>query len=305
MSVKKDKLKSTYFSVKISKNYNQSILDRIYRDFPDTFVKMYEAPSKFLYKNTKHVYPYEVYKDYPTSMYLDGNNYPWTVWGIKKLPDNCMHFLPRSKNYNIFWDKNKNSLVKFFGWWSIYVDGLLEDPPMFYVNVLEDCEISAFLAYTRLFLWSSLHDKLKIKSIDGYEGVVYNTSGISSEYIKDFFGKNAVQLDPKKYVKNMTIRHLDNNFFEFGPNKRDMEFSKRWDARWGKFVEQIKGHDYEINIYCHNELVMKIPTGKKPLRVNIDYDDSRSALGLCQFTLWFFFGITEWQDNKQYFTIGD
>ena len=305
MGAKKDKLKNTHFSYLKTKNYDQTVVDRIYQDFPDTFVREYNNQSKFLYQDTKHLYPYEIYSDHPLSRYVDGKNHSWTVWGIQKLPDNCMYFLPRQKNHNIFWDRTKNCLIKMWCWWSLYIENLLEAPFIFHVNVLEDCEISAFISYTRLVLLNSLKDKPKIKTVDGYEGILYNTSGITSEYITNFFGKNAVQLDPKKYVKNMTIRYLQQDTFEFGPNSRDMEWTKRWDTRWSKFIDQIKGHDYEINIYCHNELVMRIPTGKKPLRVNIDYNDSRSALGLCQFSLWFFFGVTEWQDDKQYFSIGE
>lgn len=304
-SVKKNKLKSTHFSAELNIDYDQSIVDRVYRDFPDTFVKQYENQFKFLYSDTKHQWPYEIYSQHPMSKYVDGKSYPWTVWGIKKLPDNCTHFLPRPKNHNIFWDKKKNCLVKFFAWWSLYVENILEAPFIFNVNVLEDCEISAFLSSTRLTFWNSLYNKPKLKPIDGYEGILYNTTGITSDYVKNFLGKNVVQLDPKKYTKYMDIRYLGQNTFEFGPNQRDMEWTKRWDTRWSKFVNEIKNHDYEINIYCHDELMMKIPTGKKPLKINIDYDDSRSSLGLCQFTLWFFFGVTRWQDDKQYFSIGD
>lgn len=318
MSAKKNRLKNKYTAFWVQQEIDRNFEEKFYERFPDTYTASYE-PDTVKHKQNKifslddmYTYPYHVYEPYKVlqNKYFSSVDFANQIrfWGVKKLPAQSSALLPRNKDINMFAAGKRQQTVPFirlFSWYNLYKEHVYDNAFLMNTNVTQSYEVSTNASTTRMTLHSVLKNKIPITTVNGYEAIIFDFKSVHKDFFVDFFGEgNVEQLNVNDYWG----KHIDFFVKQDGSAivkkvSNDREWTRRWESRYEEVFSIIENHEYEINIYQFDKLVFRMPTGKKPLRIDINYFDYRSHQGFCQFLLWYFFGETEWQDGKQYFEL--
>lgn len=322
LSLKKNKIKNKTVQNWLQREVDVYMHDQFMQRYPDTYSASYEDEQDFniIHKQNRtyllddlYSYPYDFYKQYKVlqDKYFNyGGNFQQDIrfWGVKKLPGNTSPFLVRGKGSNLFaaGDRRYTSpYIKLFGWYNLYKDQQYDNPFLLNTNIFESYEVSTIQSTTRMVLHSVLKEKVPIKKVNGYEAILCDFKGVHPQFPVDLFGKENIEIvEVGSYLgKHIDFIHMPNNKSILKRLNDDRSWHMNWRPRYEEVFNFLEGHYHQINVYQKGKLVFRIPAGKKPLRVNIDYFDYRSWQGFCQFVLWFFFNVTEWQDDKQYFSV--
>jgi len=315
LSVKKNAIKNKTAKYWLQDTADIHMHESFLQRYPDTYAAPYTDEHDVNILDNMYSYPYDFYEKYKVLQDRYFNNdaifqQEARFWGIKKLPGNTSPFLPRGYGSNLFaGNKGQPKIkpyVKLFVWYNLYKDYQQNNPVILGTNIFNSYEISGVQANSRLTIHSVLKEKLPITKLNGYEAILCDFKGVHPQFPIDVFGEDNIDiLDVGSYLG----KHID--FVNRPTHKKctlkrvtdDRSWWSVWQSRYEEVFNFLEGHYHQINVYQKGKLVFSIPAGKVPLRVNIDYFDYRSFQGFCQFCLWFFFNVREWQDDKQYFSV--
>ena len=225
------------------------------------------------------------------------------IYGIKNIPINDYSLYPRTKNYNVFDNFKVNKFfTKLTGWHAMYLDGAIENPLVYTpVHDGDNFKIQCTCGHSRLELKYAAGDIINFSERLEYPAYYYDFGNTDFNKLESILGKDNLKevknVEPKYEFNNNTLRLVP-------PFQSDEDWINGYKLHQKRFWHDIENNEYEPHFYRNGELQFHIKLNKKSLRINLDHEGVLSKIGLCQATLWFFFGIDTWPDDKKYFSVG-
>jgi hypothetical protein len=233
------------------------------------------------------------------------------IYGIKNIPIDDHSLYPRIKNYNAF-DNFKVSefFAKLTGWYAMYLNGGIENP-LVYTPVYDgdNFKIQCAIGHTRLELKYAAGDIINFSERLEYPAYYYDFGNADFNKLESILGKDNLKevknVEPE-YVRSSGVAYhpVFNNTLRLIAPFQTEDWINGYKLHQKRFWYDIENNEYEPQFYRNGELQFHIKLNKKPLRINLDHEGILSKIGLCQATLWFFFGIDTWPNDKKYFSVG-
>jgi len=227
------------------------------------------------------------------------------VYGIKKIDVDNYDFYPEAKCHNVFENfRTHEFFMKMTAWHGMYLDGEIVNP-LVYTPVYNNnnFKIQCAIGDTRLLFKYAVGDMVPFSESLDYPAYYYDYIGTNLDELENILGKeNLVEVRNiiPEYVEDRNKRKPAKIFAPF----QSTSWMNNCREQHKNFWKSIKENKYELHFYQNGELQFHMKLGKPPLRINLDHKGVLSWIGLCQATLWFFFGIDKWYGEK-YFSIGN
>jgi len=227
------------------------------------------------------------------------------VYGIKKIDTDNYNFYPEAKSYNVFENFSTSEFfIKLTGWHAMYLDGSIVNP-LVYTPVYNNnnFKIQCAIGHARLLFKYAVGDMVPFSENLEYPAYYYDYGDTNLDELENILGKeNLVEVRNiiPEYIESRTKRKPARISAPF----QSPSWIDNYRGQHKKFWQYIEEHKYELHFYRNGELQFHMKLGKPPLRINLDHEGVLSWVGLCQATLWFFFGIDNWSNGKKYFSVG-
>lgn len=225
------------------------------------------------------------------------------VYGIKKIDTNNYDFYPEAKSHNVFENFFVNEFfMKLTGWHSMFLDDTIKNPLIYTPIYNNGFKIHCALGHTRLLFKYAVGDIIPFSQSLDYQAYYYDYSCTDLDNLESILGKGNLE-----EIKNVTPEYSmrRNKGAGLVAPFQNPDWIDTYKVNCKKFWEYIEQNKYELHFYRNGELQFNMNLSKTPLRINIDYEGVLGWIGLCQATLWFFFGQDKWPNDKQYFSIGE
>ena len=234
------------------------------------------------------------------------------VYGIKHVDasESGQVFWPERKHYGPFDDFQFDQfLLKMNIWYGMWLDGKIINSLVYTPAYVDGVfKIICNIGASRMIFKYAVGDMIPFDEKLRYPAYYYDYSNANFEDIEKILGKGNLEETPdvlpnidyqthhlnknKKLVPMVNSPNYDTSFIE--------SVRKQMKPFWNHFDKS----EYELHFYKNNELQFSMNMNKKPLRINIDHERLPQWIGMCQATLWFFFGVDTWPDDKKYFSVG-